>query len=134
MIRQDENGRPRAIIRYNTDEGTYVASAIHTCREMLKNQKVKAAFKQLTADFAATLETWYKDEPKDKVVDFFINKIMEHFPLVFVDHSLTSPAYKACHWRRAGAKGYDFDPRKQSIVINGVASRNGRNLASSRTE
>ena len=98
------------------------------------NQKVKAAFKQLTVDFAATSKTWYKDEPTDKVVNFFINKIMEHFPFVFVDHSLTSPNYRGCHWRRVGPVGYDFDPRKHSIVINGVVSRDGRSLASSRIE
>lgn len=135
MIRQDETGRPHEIISYNTNEGTYVASSISICREMLKDPRVKTAFKELAVKFKPTSEAWYKDMPEDKVVEIFIDKIMKHFPIVFVDHSLTNPDYRAVHWRRTGTKyGTDFDTRKQSIVINGVVSRNERNLASSRIE
>ena len=135
MIRQDETGRPHQIIRYDTNEGTYVASSIAICREMLKNPRVKTAFKELAVNLDPTSKAWNKDLPKDEVVKIFIDKIMERFPIVFVDHSLTNVGYRAVHWRRAtGVYGTSFDPRQQSIVINGVVSRNERNLASSRIE
>lgn len=134
IIRQDKHGRPHEIIRHNTDEGAHVASAIRICREVLKNPKVKTVFEGIVEDLEAPSELWYKDKAKDKVVDLFIDKIMQHFPYVFVDPSLTNPAVRGCHWRHVGAEGYDFDPHKQSIVINGVVSRNGRHLASSSIE
>ena len=134
IIRLDENGRPCEIIRHNTEAFTYMASPIDLSRQTLKTPTVKTAFKELVEDFDQTLmEIQYKDLPEDEVVKIFIDMVMEYFPILFIDPSLTNPDYRAVHWRSPG-DGADFDTRKQSIVLNAVVSRSERNLASSRIE
>lgn len=134
IIRIDKNERIHEIIRYTTPEGTYLAASIDICREMLKNPKVTTAFEQLAVDFDPGLEAWYKDWPKDEIVKIFIDNIMEHFPVVCVDYSMTNLDTLFCYWRETDDHGIGFDAHKHSIVINGVVSRDERNLASSGIE
>lgn len=128
IIRVDNKGQPVNIIPYDENAATYVAVSISICRGMLKTSRVKDAFKKFAEAYDPKL-------PKDGIVETFINKILERFPLVFVDNSMENPDLIACHFRRAWRdEGYGFDPRKQGILINGPVSRKYFDVTSSMIE
>lgn len=117
IFRLNENGQPVKIIPFYTNVATYVAVSIRMCQGMLRTSRVKDSFKNFTEGFDPEL-------PKNHFVEVFINKIIERFPLVFIDDSLTNPDFLACHYRRAWDEDVcDFETRKQAIVINGPVSR-----------
>ena len=119
----DENGRPVQIMPYSINTATYVAVSISICRGMLRDPMVKTAFKKLADNFdPESSEAWYKDLPKNEVVELFINKILERFPLVLVDYSLKNPDFRAYHYRRAWDHGYGFETHDQAIAVNGPVS------------
>ena len=86
---------------------------------------VKGAFTNLAEDIDPALSnSWHKDMPKNDVAEMFIEKILERFPLVFLDDSLKNPSQRAVHCRRAwNDEGLGFETRKQAILINGPVSR-----------
>ena len=125
IFRLDEDAEPVEIIPYFTNAATYVAASISICRGMLRNPTVKAAFASFAKDFDSTPSgAWYQESPMIDVAEKFINKVLERFPIVFVDDSMKNPDQQGCHHRRTwGGDGEPFETRKQGIVINGPVSR-----------
>ena len=124
---RDPNGKPTEIFSCDTRVATYVSTSIMICREMLKDSTVRDAFQTLAYEVDPKWTgSWYQNlTPKD-VAELFIKKILDSFPLVFVDQSMTNPNTLAVTWRREwGVDGSSFESRTQGIVLNGSVSQNG---------
>ena len=120
----NQYGQPAQIVPYWEDTATYVSVSISICRGMLRTPAVKDVFQNF-------MEMYHSQMSKD-LVEFFISKILERFPLVFIDHSLTNPDYLAWHFRRVWNEDLkNFDTRKQALVINGLVSQKLLDLTSS---
>ena len=133
IFNTDENGEPVEIMSYDTNAATYIAVSISICRGMLRHPTVKDTFKGFAKDIDPKQSgAWYQNLPKENAAELFIEKVLERFPLVFVDKSRVNPNLMASHWRRGwGDDGHGFDTHDQAIVINGLVSRKQFDLTSS---
>lgn len=116
-LNTDDKEKPDGIIPYYTNEATYVAVCISICRGLLRHSTVKDAFNKLVEGYDPEL-------PQNAHTEKFIDKILERFPIVFVDFSIDNPDLNGFHLRRPWVdEGNGFETRKQALVLNGRVSR-----------
>ena len=134
IVKLDENGEPVEIMPYDKNEATYVAVSISICRGMLKKQIVKNCFKSLAKDLDPTSFLTRADATLSAEV--FIEKILEEFPLVFVDYSRKNPNEAGYHLRRpwGDTESAWFESHDHAIGINGPVSRKKFDLTISMIE
>lgn len=118
----------------NDDTATCVINSINICRAMLRNPEVRSAFTKIAASYSQTYPTaWFLQDASperkggmNRVTDDFLQKILEKFPIVFVDHSFVCPRlYAACAKRRWDGV---FKSSSQCIMVNGYVSENQANF------
>lgn len=128
---RDENGATD--IRY-AEEGdgkdnmaTHVVASINICRGMLRQPRVKEAFVELARQYCQVAHGGWMDSQGSSstthvqgYANTFIEKILNTFPLVFVEYSLTNPDNMGYQPRRSWRP--PFEPRNPSILINGKVS------------
>ena len=105
----------------------HVTKAIDICRYMLFEPNVLNAFYEIAWRYLVqTGKCWcfernattnWNDTTKEEITRNFFSDIILAFPLVFVDYTLNNPDSKGFHTRRPWDG--DFEPRHQSISING---------------
>ena len=125
IFHRDENGKPVRIFPCDTNVATYVSTSIMICRGMLKASTVQDAF-QILADQLGPKPSgsWYQNLSEKDIAGLFIEKILDSFPLIFVDYSMKNPDAVGCSYRRGlGLDGSNFEGRKMCIVLNGQVSR-----------
>lgn len=123
IVHRRWDGQPDSIYPSDGNLASCVRASIQVCREMLRNPKIKSAFVSLAREFDRSgPEDWYRDRFRDigEVVDCYVDTVLAVFPIVYVDDSITTPSCLGGHPRRAW--NFYFDPRHQSILLNGVVS------------
>lgn len=113
-------------LRYLPEDNTAtcVIKSINICLAMLRDQQVRNALTEIAASYSQTYPTaWYLQEasPKHKgdmnrVTDDFLLKILERFPILWVDHTLECLRMYAVAMRRPWHG--DFKASSQCIMIN----------------
>ena len=122
ILPRKANGTPGGPHEVSGPTVKHVTNAINICRVMLIQPKVLVAFDKI-ADryfYQNGERRWFggpHGKTTDKITYTFVSKIIQAFPLVFVDYTLNNPDSKGFHTRRPF--GGDFEPRHQSISING---------------
>lgn len=114
---------------YDPEEGivTCVVHAINVCRGMLAHEHVRSAFIELVRQYCQTTErVWFlqgpmTEEKLEEMTDTFLKKVLDKFPLIFLDHSLYNPDSLSTHCRHAWDG--EFKTSDQAIVLNGQVSR-----------
>ena len=95
---------------------------------MLENQKVRNAFTEIAKSYSQTYPTaWFLQEASpehegvmNRVTDDFLQKILDKFPLVFVDDGWENPRRMAAHMRHPWDG--EFKSSNQYILLNGTVS------------
>ena len=90
---------------------------------MLHHFKVRSALVSFCREYRRSVRNAWFDDPRhgyssdeDIVLDF-IDRILAVFPTLYVDDALDNPKCLGGHLR--GDWSDQFDPRKQSILLNG---------------
>ena len=118
IIYRDNKRKPDFIFPWNKAPTTYVVAAIKTCPGMLTDERVKAAFTTMGRDYSPHLpEPWYGGRDMSLMANEFIHPTLLRFPLVFVDDSITNPAFLVITYRRRWDTG--FEPRDHAIGLHG---------------
>ena len=122
ILPRNASGTPGQPYEASESIVAHVTKAIDICRVLLLHPKVLDAFKTIAIRWIyAHKSSWWLGVPNgmntDKVTYTFVSSIIHTFPLVFVDYTLNNPDSKGFHTRRPWDG--DFEPRHQSISING---------------
>ena len=122
IIHQNKNSEPFEIFPYSTSEANYVGAAITLCQAMLKESHVKKSFDRLILHMIPSLKQdllarWLGNGDP---VGVFITKVLEKFPLVFVNDAMENPDNFALHMRSEMADNEEFDTHRQGIVVKGA--------------
>ena len=121
IFHREKSGKSDRIFSYEDDEAIYILAATNICRELLKLEKSRQAFKEIAQGFKDEnlVGCWYKNWNMEDVVNKFIEMMLELFPWLFSDDGMPNPGLNGCHYRR----DYDkFFTRKQAICLNGSVS------------
>ena len=88
---------------------------------MLKEDHVKKSFNGLMMNVMPSLKQDLADRwlGNGDPVGVFINKVLEKFPLVFVNDAMENPDNFAIHIRSEMVDSEEFDTHRQCIVLNG---------------
>ena len=135
IIRQDKHSTPVEVYPYHTKEANYVGASISMCQGLLKQDHVKQSFSRLAREVLPCLKPeladhWLNNDP----ADLFITKVLEKFPLVFVNEAIENPDDLAAHIRTHKGDDYEFDTHNHGIIINGEVISAEHDLASCRIE
>ncbi len=123
ILSRNASGEPGP--EYPAERACHVIAAIHICRSLLGQPRVRDAFKTVAVTFSMSKSNpWYSQLPNamtmEGVTDFFINSIIATFPKIIVDYTLNNPDSKGFHTRRAWQE--PFEPGLHTIAINGKVS------------
>ena len=110
------------------DTATCVINSINICRAMLRTPEVRNALTEIAASYSQTYPTaWFLREanPEQKgdmnrITDDFLQKILEKFPIVWVDHSWLCPRLYAASVKRPWDG--NFNSSSLCIMLNGMVS------------
>ena len=124
IVHRDATGTPDSIYPWNEKPYACVVTSINVCRAMLQYVKIRAALVSLAREYNRSVSNaWYSEahhgfETIESVVLAFLQAILTVFPTVYIDDSLDNPSCLGASIRHAW---YDeFEPRKQSILVNGA--------------
>ena len=130
ICHRDGHGATNWRYEASDDIAICVVESINICRRMLGDQKVRNGFTELAKDYSSTYPTaWFlkKGSPKyegdmSRVADGFLRKILDHFPIVFVDDTWKNRRSLGGSIR--GLLVGEFESCNMSIILNGAVSRN----------
>ena len=124
IVHRRWDGQPDFVYPSEGNLASCVRLAIHVCRAMLRNIKIRSAFVSLAREFDRSVsEPWYYNQHRNigEAVDYYIDRVLAIFPKVYVDDSITTLSCLGGHPRRTWWS-FNFDPYDQSILLNGVVS------------
>ena len=118
----------------NDNTATCVINSINICLAMLRNEEVRNAFTEIAASYSQTYPTaWFLQEASpehkgdmNRVTDGFLQKILEKFPIVWVDNTVENPRLMAAAMRREWDG--NFRSCNQCISLNGAVCGNLANF------
>ena len=122
IIHQNKDSEPFKILPYSTKEANYLGACISLCQAMLKEAHVKQGFNNLVVSVLPRVDPrlsvhWTGNT---NPVEVFITKVLEKFPVVFVNDAMENPDDFAYHERDLGMEiGDKFDTHGQGITVNG---------------
>lgn len=112
----------------NSEEYTYLASAINIALGMMEHPQARASMAELAASLDVQRGSGRHLFPGGQadakpLINHFLGKVRGNFPIVVIDYTMTNADCLATHPRGVwhGKLG-DFDPRHQMILVNGHVS------------
>ena len=121
-------GETNFLYAHNEDTATCVINSINVCRAMLRDPEVRNAFTKIAASYSQSYPTaWFLQEASpehkgdiNRGTDDFLQKILENFPIVWVDHSLLCQRLYAASVKRPWHG--KFNSSSLCIMVNGYVS------------
>lgn len=130
ICHRDDSGETNFRYEPNDDVAICVVKSINICRSMLRNSTVQNAFTEMAKSYSQTDKTaWFlqeespeHEEDMSRVADGFLQKILNGFPIVFVDHGWENRRMMGANFR--GPWDGKFESSSTYISLNGAVSGN----------
>ena len=119
-----EDGKVGKVLPQYTNIVKCTSIAINNARRLMDEPILKNALKDVANKvLPQQVDSWRKNLDDDYVVNTFRVKLQQRFPLSFVARHWHDPDLIGGHFRREySGNGFDFDPHKQGIMVNGEVS------------